>query len=85
MSEKGAPWALILGASSGFGEATAKAFAVAGYDILGVHLDRRAGLQHVEEIKAEIEGNGRRALFFNINAAAAEKRGAVLDAIVEES
>jgi len=75
------PGALILGASSGFGEAAALAFAGAGYDIYGVHLDRRAGLQHVEEIRAKIEAAGRSALFFNANAASAEKRGHVLDEI----
>ena len=32
-------WALILGASSGFGEGAARALAQAGYDIVGVHLD----------------------------------------------
>jgi len=48
------PWALILGASSGFGEATAIALAAAGYDICGVHLDRRQGMTHVDEIKAQI-------------------------------
>lgn len=83
MAENDARSALILGASSGFGEAAARAFAAAGYDIFGVHLDRRAGLQRVEEIKAEIEGNGARATFFNVNAAAAEKRSAVLDEIAE--
>lgn len=76
--------ALVLGASSGFGEATAKAFAEAGYDIYGVHLDRRAGLEHVEEIRAEIEGMGRSARFFNINAADEEKRSATLDEIAGE-
>lgn len=85
VSDDGARWALILGASSGFGEATAKAFAGAGYDIFGVHLDRRAGLQHVEEIKAEIEGRGRRAIFFNINAASASKRTDVLDTMAGEA
>ncbi len=76
--------ALILGASSGFGEATAKAFAESGYDVFGVHLDRRAGLEHVEEIKAEIEGMGRTARFFNINAADEEKRASALDEIAGE-
>ena len=52
-------WALILGASSGFGEATALALSAAGYDICGVHLDRRQGMAHVDEIKAGIEANGR--------------------------
>ena len=37
-------WALILGASSGFGEATALALAGAGMSIVGVHLDRKATL-----------------------------------------
>lgn len=74
-------WALILGASSGFGEASAKALAKAGYDIAGVHLDRKAGQQHVEEIKSEIAAGGRRALFFNGNAADEARRKEVLDAL----
>ncbi len=77
--------ALILGASSGFGEASALALAEAGFDIYGVHLDRRAGLERVKEIVAEIEALGRRALFFNVNAADAEKRADVLDRIGEET
>src|SRR3990167_3572568 len=67
-------WALILGASSGFGEACALEFAAAGYDIFGVHLDRKQGLVHVEEIVSAIERQGQRAHFFNINAADHEKR-----------
>ncbi|MFQ5890255.1 MAG: enoyl-ACP reductase [Gemmatimonadota bacterium] len=81
MNGQGARCAVILGASSGFGEGAARAFAGAGYDIYGVHLDRRAGLRHVEEIKAAIEGLGRRADFFNINAADAKKRDRVLEEI----
>lgn len=77
------PGALILGASSGFGEAAATIFAEAGYNIYGIHLDRRAGLHHVDEIKSKIEATGRHAIFHNINAAAADKREMVLDAISE--
>lgn len=77
-------WALVLGASSGFGEASVKALANSGYDIAGVHLDRKAGIKHVEEIKAEIEGAGRRAQFFNVNAAAEDKRAEVVEALEKE-
>jgi len=66
-------WALILGASSGFGEACLRALAAAGYDIFGVHLDRRAGLEQVAKLQSEIESLGRKAHFFNINAADPEK------------
>ena len=72
------PWILILGASSGFGEATALAFADAGYDVFGVHLDRRQRMAHVEEIEAAIRAKGRQSHFFNINAADAAKRAEVI-------
>jgi enoyl-[acyl-carrier protein] reductase III len=75
------PWALVLGASSGMGEATSLALARAGYNIAGVHLDFRAALAHVDEVKAGIAAAGREALFFNVNAADDEKRAGVLDAI----
>ena len=71
-------WALILGASSGFGEATALALAREGMHIFGVHLDRKATLENVERIIAQIKGLGREAVFFNVNAADAEKRQEVL-------
>ena len=77
-------WALVLGASSGFGEATARALAKAGYDIAGVHLDRKTGLKHVDEIVADITASGRRALFFNVNAADEAKRQEVLDALTAD-
>ena len=77
-------WALILGASSGFGEACAKALARAGYDIAGVHLDRKAGMAHVEEVKADIIRTGQRALYFNVNAADEQKRHEVLDALTAD-
>ena len=74
-----ADWALILGASSGFGEATSLALAQGGWNIFGVHLDRRATLPNVQRIMHAIEASGRRAEFFNVNAADAEKRSEVLD------
>jgi NAD(P)-dependent dehydrogenase (short-subunit alcohol dehydrogenase family) len=72
---------LILGASSGFGEATALALARQGLHIFGVHLDRKASLANVERILGEIKGLGREAIFFNVNAADAEKRQEVLDQV----
>lgn len=74
-------WALVLGASSGFGEAAARALAGAGYSIQGVHLDRRATQPHVQEVIGAIEAAGQKAFFHNINAADAEQREAALDTI----
>ncbi len=74
-------WALILGASSGFGGSAAVALAEAGMHIAGVHLDRRSTMDNVERIVAEIESHGRRAVFHNINAADAAKRAEMLDSL----
>ena len=76
-------WALILGASSGMGEATAITLARAGYRIAGIHLDFRAALAHVEEVKAAIEATGSEALYINMNAADDEKRATALQALRE--
>jgi enoyl-[acyl-carrier protein] reductase III len=67
-------WAVILGASSGFGEATALELSRSGLHICGIHLDRRATLPHVQEVIQAIEANGRKAVFINMNAADEEKR-----------
>jgi len=85
LSDSGAKSALILGASSGFGEAAALEFAKAGYDVFGVHLDRRAGLARVEETRAAIEAEGVQAKFFNVNAASPDKRDQVLDEIASRA
>src|SRR3989304_5584352 len=52
-------WTLVLGASSGFGEAASLALARAGMHIFGVHLDRRTTLANAERIIKEIQGMGR--------------------------
>lgn len=77
------PWALIIGASSGFGEATSLELAREGLSIFGVHFDRRAAMAHVSEITQAIKSMGRDVQFFNRNAADAEKRNGVIDQIQE--
>ncbi|MBU3741223.1 MAG: SDR family oxidoreductase [Candidatus Kapabacteria bacterium] len=77
-------YVLILGASSGFGRAAATALASQGYHIIGVHLDRAAGIKQVDELKAELDALGVRHMFFNVNAADAERRADVLAAVAAE-
>ncbi len=76
-------WALILGASSGFGAATARALAREGMNIFGVHLDPRRTLARAEDVVADIETTGRRAIFFNINAADRRRRRTAIERIGE--
>ena len=71
-------WCLILGASSGFGAAAARSFARAGLDVAGVHLDRRATLPLAEAVVKDVEAAGRRARFWNANAADAGQREAIV-------
>ncbi|QQS36874.1 MAG: SDR family oxidoreductase [Ignavibacteriales bacterium] len=72
-------WALVLGASSGFGEAAAIKLAEDGFNIVGVHLDRQATMPHVEEVISKIRSHKVEHLFFNINAADEYKRNEVIE------
>jgi enoyl-[acyl-carrier protein] reductase III len=85
MSAGSKGWALVLGASSGMGGATAKELARNGFDVFGVHMDMRSTMPNVEAIKAEIEGQGREAVFFNVNAADAGKRAGVIEGIIQKT
>ena len=78
-------WALVLGASSGFGEATCLKLAESGINIVGVHLDRKGTLPHVEEIVGKVRGFGAKAMFFNVNAADPERRGEVLAEVAKQT
>ncbi len=78
------PAALILGCSSGFGAAASRAFAAAGYDILGVHLDRRSTLQQALDVQADVQAAGQTCSLFNVNAADDGARAGVLDAIAAQ-
>jgi len=77
-------WALILGASSGFGAACSVALAREGYNIFGVHLDLKATLPKVQEVINNIQATGRQAIFFNMNAADEVKRANALDKMQAE-
>ena len=74
-------WAVVLGASSGFGAAAAKAWAKAGFGIIGVHLDLRGTKAAAEAVRDEIAELGVPVVFHNVNAADDEKRGRVVDSI----
>ncbi|MFH1469299.1 MAG: SDR family oxidoreductase [Pseudomonadota bacterium] len=75
---------LVLGASSGIGAGCARVFAAHGYDIYGVHLDRRPALPRVGALQAELEGFGARVRLFNRNAADTEQRQEVIAALSED-
>jgi NAD(P)-dependent dehydrogenase (short-subunit alcohol dehydrogenase family) len=76
-------WALVLGASSGFGAAAAKAWARAGFGIVGVHLDMRATKADAQAVRDEIAEMGGPVVFHNTNAADDAKREKVIAAISE--
>lgn len=71
-------WALILGASSGFGAATGRSLARTGYHIVGVHLDLRGTRAMAEAVRDEIASMGVEVVFHNVNAADEEKRAEVV-------
>jgi enoyl-[acyl-carrier protein] reductase III len=77
-------WAVILGASSGFGEATGLELARSGLHICGIHLDRRGTLPHVQEVIQSIQATGRTAFFVNMNAADEAKRREVIAKLKEQ-
>ncbi len=77
-------WALILGASSGFGGAASIELARHGMNICAVHFDRAATMPNAERVKKDVEAQGVKAEFFNVNASDPEKRKEVVDSLIKE-
>jgi len=61
-------WALILGASSGIGLASAKKLATTGLNIIAVHRDRRGAMAAANEEFDAIRELGVKVASFNVNA-----------------
>ncbi len=83
-ADKSKDYALILGASSGFGEAVSLELASIGFNIIGVHMDRGAGLKKAQQIVSKIEGYGVEARFYNMNAASEKKRREVVEELTSD-
>lgn len=84
-NQNGKPYAVILGASSGFGGAIAVKLAQDGYNICGVHLDLQVNMPNVEKIIEQVKAAGSEALFFNMNAADEKNRKEVVQILSEKS
>jgi len=76
-------WGLILGSSSGFGLATAKKLAFRGMNLFGVHFDRRAAMEKINQEISEMKSQGVEVEFFNYNAVDEEKRKQTIQAMKE--
>jgi NAD(P)-dependent dehydrogenase (short-subunit alcohol dehydrogenase family) len=72
------PWALILGASSGMGLATAKKLAADGFHIIAVHRDRKGSMPRVQKEFDTIAQYGRNIVAINENALTEDGRQSIL-------
>ena len=84
LSDVKGKWALILRASSGFGEAIGLKLSKLGMNIVGVHLDRKGTQPHVDEVVQKLKANGAKIHFFNVNAADKEKRAEIVAELTKE-
>ena len=82
--DKNRDYAIILGASSGFGEAVSLELASIGFNIIGIHMDRGSGLKKAQQIVSKIENFGVEARFYNMNAASEKKRREVIDEVIAD-
>ncbi len=77
-------YALILGASSGMGLATAEKLAQEGMNLCLVHRDRRSRSQEIDAAFTKLREHKVQVLSFNLNALQATGRSTVIDALQEE-
>ena len=73
-------WALILGASSGIGEACAQALAKEGINIFGLYL--RKPNEHIEKIIQKIEKNNVKVIFKKANASNENSREEIVSELL---
>ena len=76
-------WAIILGASSGMGLATAQKLAASGMKLVLVHRDRRGAMETIQQAFDKL-GSKTEVLTFNVDALNAESRTAVLQEVKEK-
>ena len=76
---------MILGASSGFGLATAQTLAEHGMNLCLVHRDRRGALARIEPEFEKIRNLGVSVVTHNTDALAADKRDAILEGLAEKA
>lgn len=81
MTEQKPQWALILGASSGIGLASAKKLAEQGFNIFAVHRDRRGAMSRINEAFDAIRAQGVELKSFNENAVSTDGRQSILSGI----
>ena len=72
-------WAVILGASSGFGAAACRELASCGVNIYGIHLDRKTTMGSVNALVDDLMRENIKVCFKNMNATDSEKRKMVID------
>lgn len=77
-------WAVILGGSSGFGLATAKALAEQGLHLCLIHRDRRQRLAEIEGEFAKLRQLGVQVIHFNQDALKTENQTSILDELAEK-